>query len=206
MNLSSQPAKYPAQIARCKYGSQQGFALLELIVAALISSLLAVWAANMWVHRVNDSVAQSSAAWMKSAHRAVSHYLTRHGSEIRNASSASALIADGYANWAKPTINELIAQSLLPDGFPQRVGSGPQLEVQVLRSGDCPGLECSLQAIIYTQGALVPQVGTAGQDSMQAQWALAAQGQGGAVYAVEPNRIKGVHFSFPNPPVASMAP
>jgi len=162
----------------------RGFALLELIVAALISTLLAVWAADMWVNRINDSVAQSSASWMRTAKTAAAHYLSRHGSTIRLAESATALNAQGYDNWARPTISELINQALLPQGFPARFASGPALALHILRSGMCPGQDCDLQALIYTEGALMPEIGSADYAAMQAQWILAARGEGGAVTAL----------------------
>jgi hypothetical protein len=180
--------------------------LLELIIAAVISTLLAVWATNMWVNRVNDSMAQSSASWMRTAKTAVTHYLARHGSEIRFAQSTGDLISQGYANWEQPTVGELIAQALLPHGFPEGFGVGPGLAVQILRTGTCPGEACDLQALIYSQGALLPQVGAGDTASMQAEWLLAARGEGGAVFNAQPDRVTGPSFSFPNPPVAGLLP
>lgn len=187
-----------------RMADQRGFALLELIVAALISTLLAVWAANMWVNRINDSVAQSSATWMRTAKAAVAHYLSLHGSAIRMAEDGTALISAGYANWARPTVSELINQSMLPQGFPAQFASGPALALQILRSGTCPGADCDLQALIYTEGALVSEIGSEDSLSMQAQWMIASRGEGGAVFAAEPNRIAGAGFSFTNPPAAGL--
>ncbi|QIM49904.1 prepilin-type N-terminal cleavage/methylation domain-containing protein [Pusillimonas sp. DMV24BSW_D] len=203
MILCSSQVRSNAQALR-RETDHRGFALLELIVAALISTLLAVWAADMWVNRINDSVAQSSASWMRTAKTAATHYLARHGSTIRMAESATALNAEGYENWARPTISELINQALLPQGFPARFASGPALALHILRSGACPGQDCDLQALIYTDGALMPEIGSADYAAMQAQWLLAARGEGGAVFAATPNRIAGASFEFLNPPEMGM--
>ncbi|MAO50899.1 MAG: hypothetical protein CML16_08490 [Pusillimonas sp.] len=181
---------------------RRGFALLELIVAALISTLLAVWASDMWINRINDSAAQSFASWMRAAKTAAAHYLSLHGSTIRLAESAGVLNSEGYADWAQPTVPEFINQALLPLGFPTRFASGPALALQIIRTGVCPGQDCDLQALIYTEGPLVPRIGSDDYASMQAQWMLAARGDGGAVFPTTPNRISGALFGFANPPVA----
>ncbi|MAK56015.1 MAG: hypothetical protein CML17_09265 [Pusillimonas sp.] len=142
---------------------------------------------------------------MRTAKTAVLHYLTQHGSAIRQADGDGSFNLPGYSNWEKPTIGELVSESLLPAGFPDHVASGAGLAVQILRSGTCPSLACKLEALIFTQDVLMPKTGSGDYASMQAQWTLAARGEGGAVLATQPNRILGASFNFPNPPVSEMA-
>jgi len=184
---------------------QQGFALLELAVAAALATLLVVWAAQSGVHRVNDLRAQSLAVWMASAQRAMQRYLQVHGAALRQSAGASELVAQGFANGSRPTLDELRTQGFLNQGFPLGHALVSGLNLLVLRSGECPGSACRLEALVYASSALTDGLASESADSLQAQWLMAAQGLGGGVTASRPDYVAGAGFSFSNPPATDMS-
>lgn len=178
---------------------QQGFALVELAIALLIATLLAIWGSSQLVDRINDAAAQSAATWMSSVRMAAHAYLERNRSALQLAEAPGALAHLGYADWSRPGLPEFKAAGLLSAGFPEHGIRGLSAVVQVLRSGSCPGTACRLEALVHGQPPLPAVLSSSSGEQVVAQWLLAAQGQGGAVTASRPDRVGGAAFEFPNP-------
>ena len=180
---------------------QRGFVLLEWLVAVVLATLLAIWASQAWVNRVNDAAAASAARWMKGVEQSVHAYLRKHGVRIREADTPQALLSEGYADWSRPTLAELKADGVLHQGFPDTVLKTGGVDIRVMREGECPEQPCHLDTIIAGQRAMQSRAGRV-DEGMLAQWLIAAQGAGAAVHPDRPHRLQGHRFSFPNPPVA----
>lgn len=184
--------------------NQRGFALLELVIVAVIGTLLAVWGAGTLVNKFNDARAQATAVWMASIRGSMQDYIRRYGNEMSQASTSDALAHQGYANWRQPTIGQLKGDGLLSPGFPEKAAGGMPVNIRVLADAHCPGNDCVLQALIYSARA-VQRTGSGSIDhQMIAQWLLASQGMGGTVNELDPDWVKGPAFGFHNPPDAAM--
>ncbi len=184
---------------------QQGFALLELILAAIVTVLLAVWGTNTLVNKINDASAQASAVWMLAVKKSLHRYIERYADVLTTAEHAQVLGDKGYADWAAPRLVELKSDGLLSAAFPERIFPGGSASMRLMRSGACPGMSCRLEAIVYSDLPLTSS-STAGVDEqMVAQWVLAAQGWGGAVSSARPHLLQGPAFAFPNPPLPGSA-
>jgi prepilin-type N-terminal cleavage/methylation domain-containing protein len=179
---------------------QHGFALLELLVAMLVTVLLAVWGSNTLMRKVNDAGAQAMAAWMLTARDAFTGYIERYAVLLTQATLPGALGDKGYENWAEPSLSELKSDGLLSAGFPEQAMRGTGLALRVLRHGACPGSECRLEAVLYGTQPLRLGDSSRTDEQMVAQWMMAAQGWGGVVTDARPQFIRGPAFQFPNPP------
>lgn len=184
---------------------QRGFALFELIVAALIATLLAVWASEALVRKAQEASAQAVAAWMGGVKEAVAYYLIRHAGDLREASAASDLAGKGYADWRAPSLTELKGAGLLSAGYPEVYGRGLRLAVRVLRQGTCPGDECSSEALVHLTSPLDLAISGQPGDAVLAAWLLAAQGHGGVVARANQSQLAGASFAYANPPDPEMA-
>lgn len=177
---------------------QRGFALLELTIAMLLATLLAVWGVSLIVNRITDASAQANAAWMLSVKGSVRAYLARYGPALAVADHAAAL--GGYADWSAPTLAELKSDGLLSAGFPLRIAPGGSAAIRLLRQGTCPGSDCLVDVIIYSEMPFVHRGTSRPDEQLIAQWMLAAQGWGGWVSAAQPGVLRGPSYQLPNPP------
>src|SRR5690606_23288634 len=62
--------------------AQQGALLLEFMVVAILSLVLAVWTGGEWAQRARALQARSLAAWMEIARDAADAFLARHAHEL----------------------------------------------------------------------------------------------------------------------------
>ncbi|MEO6985135.1 MAG: hypothetical protein ABI155_07305 [Paralcaligenes sp.] len=185
--------------------SQEGHALVEWMLAALLATLLTVWGAGTLVNRLNDSAAQSGAAWMLTVKKAVQLYVQRYDQVLLKAANFTELNHKGYANWSTPSVAELKADGLLSAGFPEHGPRSMAVSVLLMRRATCPGTDCRLDVLLYSNQALVQRGALPVDETMVAQWLLASEGWGGTVSRGRPEYIAGASFGFANPPVSSMA-
>ncbi len=178
---------------------QKGFALLELTVAAMLATLMAVWGAHALAVAMKDAAAQASAKWMLVVRDGARRYLERHGQVIREAADSSALAKAGYADWSSPALSELAADGLLASSLPLRTGSGAGATVRVLRHGACPGAACRLDAIVHSAQPFADR--RSGRVDIQsvAQWLLASGGEGAWVSDRQPDMLRGATLTLRNP-------
>lgn len=180
-----------------------GFALLELVVAAALASLLAVWAADRLMREVNDAAERRSGVWLREVRAALAAMLdTNAAALIRGDPRIVSGGATAYANAFAPTLDELKAQGHLPAGFPAASVTGITVRFHVMRHGACPGPGCRLDAVAYTAR---PILLAAGRDMPEpdtdriAGLLMAAGGHAGSVRPDGPRRLQGASFDFANP-------
>lgn len=178
---------------------QKGFALIELVLAAALALVIAIWGAQALSHRINDAGAQHHARWMLMVRHAVLAYLEREGERLRQAVLASDLLTQGYHDWASPQLHELKTAGLLTTGFPEHMRPLDGVRIRILREGECPGDDCRLGAVLHSQRAYMKAEGVV-DEQMLAQWQLASEGLGGIVHPSQPLLIRGSTFQYPNPP------
>jgi len=182
-----------------------GFALLELSIALLVGTLLAVWGTAALMRRVDDAGAQAMGVWLLEVRQATARMLERHFEAL----AAGAAPRDGqgralYADPTAPTLAEFRAQGLLPEGFPDASTGGVQARVRLLRTQPCPGDTCRLDALVYTSQPLRTSNGE--PDLMRmAVLSGAAGGYAGYAMAGQGGRLRGPAFDFPNPYAAGVA-
>jgi type II secretory pathway pseudopilin PulG len=181
--------------------AQQGFAILELMVAAILTTLLAVWAGNTLVNKINDAGAQASAVWMLAVKQSALGYMQRYAGVLTQTDPAAVLSGQGYADWAAPQLTELKADGLLSPGLPEFISPGGGASIRLIRSGACPGASCRLEAIVYSNTPFLSAGKQQVDEQMVAQWMMAAQGWGGSVTRAQPHLVRGSAFEMPNPPV-----
>ncbi len=184
---------------------QRGFILLELLIGALILTLLAVWGTTTLVRRLDETAAQTSAVWMLSVRAATQAYIQRYSAVLTQEKADVAMAAHGYTDWAAPRLDELKADGLLSVGFPNRNNQVGGVAIGILHQGSCPGPECHLAAIVSGTQPLLQRGSDQVNKYMVAQWLMASQGWGGRVSSTQPQAIMGTSFSYPNPPVAGKA-
>lgn len=175
---------------------QGGYVLLEITVAMLIASLLAVWGAQVLVNRYADAQAQSAAVWMDTVRQAVDAYIRHHGADIQAAAGSDALSALGFADWRAPTLSELIQAGLMSPGVPISNRLTGAARVSVWHRGDCPGASCTIEALVHGERPLIDDKSGQPDEAMIAQWLLASAGRGVAVHVRDPGRIQGTAFAF----------
>ncbi len=204
---------------------QQGFALLELLVATLVATLLAIWGAARLADAAHESGAQASAAWMMSVRDGVAAYLDRYADTLHSATQPDALANAGYADWAAPTLGELEADGLLSRGFPKMGpmavrsslagpvngaatasrGVAPASDrdgahVRLFKNPDCKGEACRLHAVVYSRHPMLAPNSRQVDGRGIAQWLLSTQGMGGWVNPARPRQLAGASFDWVNPP------
>jgi type II secretory pathway pseudopilin PulG len=183
---------------------QNGFALLELVIVALIATLLMVWGANAWVRRLDEAHAHSMAAWMLSIREGAKAYLRRHGVSMAQAALSDAQAVPGFQDWLNPTIAELKTAGLLATAFPEGGPGGMRAAIRILPAESCPGPDCVLQGLIHGVPALLDTQSGRVDARKIALWLMASQGHGGVVSSRDPAMVRGAAFGFANPPAPGM--
>lgn len=178
--------------------NQRGFALIELLFAAAVMLLIALWSTQSLMNRINDASAQQNARWMLGVRTAVLGYMEQQDHDLRHATASSDLFLHGYQNWANPQLAELKAAGLLEAGFPERLRQGGGVQISILRTGDCPGDDCRLSAFMHSLHAFEKSQGVV-DEQMLARWLLATEGLGGIVHPSRPDTVSGYTFQYPNP-------
>lgn len=178
----------PTGLHRC--GGQRGFLLVELMVAAAVALLLAVWMTHEWAQRTRDLQAQALAVWMRPVQRAAQDYLARHRAALSDATQEASLAALGYANWRQPRLEELRADQLLPADWPATGPLGQTLGLLVLRDGICPGATCRVRALVHTGSPLLQRQGLV-DEAFIAQWLQATRAHGAVVWPGAPGILTG---------------
>lgn len=167
---------------------------------AAVTSMAVLWAANRLVAQVEDAAAQSTGVWLLEIKRAMDGMLALHfdslaGGVLPQEASGRLLYVDAWA----PTLAELKAHGHLPLAFPEFSPLKLVVGIRIMRSVDCPGDGCRLDAVVYTQTPLVLR-GSATPDAMRiAAVTMATAGYGGSVTTEVPGRLRGAAFDFANP-------
>lgn len=186
--------------------TQRGFMLAELLIGALILTLLAVWGTSTLLRRSDEASAEAAAVWMLSVRGAMQAYLQKHSASLSLAEPISAMQPSGYTDWSAPLLSELKADGLLSAGFPDTVKPLGGVVIRVMRLGVCPGTDCRLSTLITGQQPLIKKETGQVNDYLLAHWLMAAKGLGGRVSSASLSFISGASFNYDNPPLAHLEP
>lgn len=186
--------------AAARSGRQGGFSLAGLALALALSSLVALWASNQLVQRIEDAAARSAGVWMAQVRLAAAGMLARHFDAWANGAAplddaGAALFADPLS----PTVAELRSLAHLPGDFPETSALGFGAQVRVLRGGDCPGERCRIDALVYSATPVLKRGARSPDLVGLASVIEAAGGYGGAVWPETPGQARGAAFNFGNP-------
>lgn len=197
---------------RCVQGAgrarMRGFALIELSIALLLGTLLAVWGSAALMRRADDAAAQATGTWLLEIRHAARRMLERHFDAL----AAGARPVDDQGRWLyadpmAPTLAEFRSQGLLPAGFPDTAGGGAQVRIRLFRPNACPGASCRVEALVFSTQAL--QAADGAPDAMRLAVLVAATaGHGGHATGGSGGRLRGAAFDFANPyaPGAAVLP
>ena len=182
-----------------------GFALLELIIAMALASLLALWGGSFWMQQAEDAAAQSTGIWLLTLKKAVDQMLVRQADLLVGIVQPEPG-GSGYRDIWHPTIAELIAAGHLSTGFPSRPALGYEARVRVFTpQGACLTRGCKIEALVWAQ-PVAGQLRLANDTNRLGKLLTALEGQGASVHPFLPKRIKGAIVDRPNPPSAELAP
>ena len=181
----------------------EGFALLELIIAMALASLLALWGGSFWMQQAEDAAAQSSGVWLLTLKKAVDQMLVRQADVLVGIVQAEPS-GTGYRDIWRPTIAELIAAGHLSKGFPGKPALGYEASVRVFTpEGACLTRGCKIEALVWAQ-PVAGQLRQANNTNRLGKLLTALEGQGASVHPFLPQRIKGPTVDRPNPPSAEL--
>jgi len=181
----------------------RGFALLELIVAMALASLLALWGGSFWMQQAEDAAAQSSGVWLLTLKKAVDQMLVRQADLLVGIVQAEPN-GSGYRDIWRPTISELIAAGHLSKGFPMKPPVGYEARVRIFApEGACLTRGCKIEALVWAEPS-AGQLRQANDINRLGKLLTALEGQGASVHPFLPQRIKGPIIDRPNPPSAEL--
>ncbi|MEI8401997.1 MAG: shufflon system plasmid conjugative transfer pilus tip adhesin PilV [Alcaligenaceae bacterium] len=180
-----------------------GFALLELIIAMALASLLALWGGSFWMQQAEDAAAQSSGVWLLTLKKAVDQMLVRQADVLVGIVQPEPN-GSGYNDIWRPTIAELIAAGHLSKGFPSKPALGYEAQVRVFTpEGACLTRGCKIEALVWAQ-PVAGQLRQANDTNRLGKLLTALEGHGASVHPFLPHRIKGASVDRPNPPSAEL--
>ncbi|MFC4299332.1 hypothetical protein ACFO0J_14910 [Castellaniella hirudinis] len=178
--------------------AQRGSLLLEFMVVAVLSLVLAIWAGQEWAQRARALQARSLAAWMGIARDAAEGFLSRHAAQLAGAETADALADQGIADWTAPRWDELRSAGLLSAGWQTTGPLHRTLGLRVMREGECPGGSCRVWALLHARPALRTPAGGV-DEVLVAEWLQAAEGRGLVVWPRRPGVLGGAGWHVPVP-------
>jgi hypothetical protein len=131
--------------------------LLEMSIVAILAGLAS--AAAIWSQKqaLVDAAYTAQGTLMKRIRNAADTYQTTYYTQL----ISDTPVIPGVASPAQPTVAELIALNMLPQGFQQNGIFGQQYKIKITRSPlGCSGNACtSLQGVVYLDAPLADSVG-----------------------------------------------
>lgn len=177
---------------------QSGFALIQLVIASIIATVVAVWGSQAFVNQLNDAKAQSAAQWMMAIQSGASNYLYKYSKEIKQASSYDALLHYGFQDWSSPSLNELDQAGFLSKNISKQHRLLGSAKVIIIKEGDCEVNSCVLDAIVVSDQPALKANGKIDL-ALVSQWLINTMGKGAVIYPESSNKIKGQLFEYNNP-------
>ena len=188
-----------ADLMRKNRSVEQGFALFELVLAIFLASLVATWAASVWMRHAEDALAQATGVWLTTVHNAMNQMLRRQ-SDFMSGLTVERTDAAHYVHLLAPTVTELMRAGHLPKGFAPVPPIPYQVSIRIAApEGDCGNMGCRLEALTIAQPE-IRQLAEAGDVTRIGKILAAMQGVGASVHPFAPDRIKGPGIELPNPP------
>ena len=191
-----QSCRRPRHSVLCR---QQGFALLELAVAAAIVTMLTIWAASALANRLEDARSEATGRWLLSIRTAAMEMASAEYEALAGLAPAKF----SYSDLLAPTLAELQQAGHLAKGFPLSSPFGHSANVHILTNGGCPGENCLPEILVTTLASTTGKPDDI-DPTVVGQVLLSTQGYGGAVHAESPERVRGAVFDLPNTSLPGM--
>jgi len=135
-----------ARLARARR-AQRGFTLVELIITISIAAILSIYAQAQIAKASEEQIGRAAGTFIKQVAGAAEQHALIHFDELSTGADVTTT-----ANDLAPTIAELVAENLLPSGFPTGPGAMPtrqSLRVDIIKTG-CPGTGCNIVTTVCT--------------------------------------------------------
>lgn len=138
---------------------QQGFSLVETIIAILIASILVTLAAVLVKREADDAAARGTGKYLLQLRAAVVDLQLKHEAWLRGenphdvaapATPKLAWTAVSGVQVAYGGVEDLRALGLLPAGTPRYPALGDLARFVLVRQGACPSQDCHTSAFVYT--------------------------------------------------------
>ena len=139
---------------------QQGaYALIGLIIAVALSSLLAVYNSGKQIAAVDDAAAEATGRYLIKVRSALVNAMSQYMDTLtlQDTSSVPSGSIPAAPAWAKFTgsvttisVTDLKTSKFLDDGFPNLPPRGRSVQISLRRTGTCPGDDCQVTAYAYT--------------------------------------------------------
>ena len=195
-----------------KRRAQLGFALIELSIAVILSTIFAVLATNKFVQDFEEDLAASTGQYYASLNGFLQTYMTSYVLELSNNQNVTSVIGDyidgdvdgvnpipngaAAGQTRSPTFAQLKALNIVPGPFPERTPLRQPVTIRIDQA-NCPGPTCQLTAVSFTPAA----VARSGVD--RPDLALIAQRNSNGVGVVStplnPARLRGNNCDIANP-------
>ncbi|KWT65009.1 MULTISPECIES: type II secretion system protein [unclassified Variovorax] len=175
--------------------AQRGFTLVELIVALSIAAILGIYAQARIAKESEEQIARAAGTFIRQVAGAAEQHALSHFDELANGTDVTTT-ADDLA----PTIAELVAENLLPSGFPSTAGAMPtrqSLRVDVIKTS-CPGAGCNIVTTVCTTTG-VSLGATAIRYDLAQVMVDQLDGTGGQSSYTTPATIRGPALNMVNP-------
>lgn len=139
---------------------QQGFSLIETIIAVLVATILVTLAASLVKRETDDATARGTGKYLLQLRAAVVNLQLKNEAWVRgeSLSNMSAPAAPNLA-WTPVTdgaqvayggVEDLRTLGLLPAGTPRYPALGDLARFVLIRQGACPSPDCHTSAFVYT--------------------------------------------------------
>ena len=125
-----------------------GFALVELIIAISISAILSIYAQNYFVRQSEESLATASGTYIAYVANAAQAHALLYFNDYSKGQDVAGVVDD-----LSPTVAELVALGRLNPGFPTGPTSLPtrqDIKIYIEKLNACPGPTCTLRALVCT--------------------------------------------------------
>lgn len=175
--------------------AQRGFTLVELIVALSIAAILGIYAQARIAKESEEQIARAAGTFIRQVAGAAEQHALSHFDELANGTDVTPT-----ANDLAPTVAELVAENLLPSGFPTTAGAMPtrqNLRIDVIKTS-CPGAACNIITTVCTTTGVSLGAATIRYDLAQVM-VDQQDGTGGQSSYTTPAAIRGPSLNMANP-------
>lgn len=170
---------------------QRGYALLELSIAIIISSIISLYTITSLLQQSDDASAAATGQYLDNLAQGSQRYILTNFAALADGTDVA-----GVANDLAPTTAELIALGRLSNTFPLTAPRGQATTVRLTRTS-CPGLSCQVTVL----ACLTAPMSLRGKlrEDLTTTAVLAMGGRGARSYAEAPAVVRGPNLSAANP-------